>query len=256
MHFPIILLVVRFLSWIQASPIPDQVYDGITELCLSRRDMSDIFDYSEPGPEDSLFANSNVEPLRYEVSDLPQGSDLVNEGLESDLNFFSGDIAALPLDTALKDSNGQRKDACSAGSNSLPSSFKVLSPLPANPYIPSCELDYPTTLCCRGDAVPVPLGSANLGSQVLALPDLYNSDGLVHVGDCIICDCSHVAFGIQCQLTCRVSQLSGGDLSISHHYFLLQILSGRLLVLITDKAGVLKSATDNNMTTGQRRTPM
>ena len=197
MYFLIYVFVVQFPSLIQASPIPDQSYNGNTDLCLSRRDVSGIFDYSEPAPEDSLFANSDLGSLRYEVSNLPQGSDLINEGLEGDegdLSLLSEDIAALPLDTALKDSNGQRKDACSADSNSLPSGFKVLSPIPANPYLPSCEPNYPITLCCRGVPVPVPMDPGNLESQILALPDLVNSDDLVHVGDCIICDCSYSVF--------------------------------------------------------------
>lgn len=194
MSFLIFLFVIEFLSFIQASPIPDQVYDEQTDLCLSRRDISGIFDYSEPAPEDSLFANSDFESLHFEISNLPQGSDLSNEGLDDDLGFFLGDISALPLDTTPNDSNGRDKGACSVDSNSFPSGFKLLSPMPANPYIPKCEMDYPITLCCRGIAVPVPVGSADLGSQVLALPDLVNSDGLVNVGDCIICDCFHGAF--------------------------------------------------------------
>ena len=194
MSFLRFLFVVEFLSFIQASPISDQVYDEYTDLCLTRRDMSGIFDYSEPAPEDPLFANADLESLHYEVSNLPQGSDLSNEGFVDDLGFFPEDIAALPLDTAPNDSNGRGKGACSADSKSSPSGFKLLSPIPANPYIPKCELEYPITLCCRGLPVPVPMGPANLGSQVLALPDLINSDGLVNVGDCIICDCSHGAF--------------------------------------------------------------
>lgn len=196
-------VVVQFPSSFLASPIPDRAYDGNIDLCLSRRGLSGIFDYSEPASDDSLFANSDIESLPYEVSNLHQGSDLINEGLEGDLSFFSEDIVALALDTALKASNGQRKTACPADSNSLPSGFKVLGPIPANPYIPSCEPNYPITLCCRDIPVPVPMDPADLESQVLTLPNLVNSDGLVHVGDCIICDCSRGAFRKRYQLTSR-----------------------------------------------------
>lgn len=194
MYFLMYVFVVQFHSLIQASPIPGQSYNGNTDLCLSRRDVSGIFDYSEPAPEYSLFANSDLESSGYEISNSPQGSDLINEGLEGDLSFLSEDITAVPLDTALKDPNGHGKDACSAASNSLPSGFKVLDPIPANLYIPSCELDYPVTLCCRGIPVPVPMDPVNLEPKIPVLPDLVNSDDLVHVGDCIICDCSHSAF--------------------------------------------------------------
>lgn len=193
MYFLIFLLLVEYLSFIQASPIPDQVYDDNTEVCLSRREESGIFDSSETAPGNPLFANLDLQPLHYEVFNLAQDSGFSDEGPEGDLGFFSDDIAVLSLDTAPKDSSGQHKGACPADSNSLPSRLEILSPIPPNPYIPTCESEYPITLCCRGTPVPVPMSFANLGSQVLALPDLENSDGLVHVGDCIICEFSHGA---------------------------------------------------------------
>lgn len=182
------LVLVGFLLFTQASPIPDQRFDGNLDLCLSRRDVSSIFDYSETAPEDSLYTNSDLGPLHYEDFNLPLSSDLSNEGPEDDLDFLSYDFAALALDSAPNDSGGRRKGACSTDSNPLQSSFGGLSPIPANPYIPSCELDYPFTFCCRGIPIPVPRKATNLGSEVLALPDLDDSDDLVNVGECINCE--------------------------------------------------------------------
>lgn len=187
MYFLMFLFFVRFLPFTQPSPIPDQAYDENGDLCLSRREVSGIFDYSETAPEDSVFGH-------YEASGRSQDSDLSNEGLDGDLGFFSDDVAALPLDGAPEDPSGRRKGACPANSNSSPSGFEIFSPIPANPYIPSCELGYPFTLCCYGIPVPVPRGSAILGSGGLALPDLNEADGEVHVGECITCNFSHCAF--------------------------------------------------------------
>lgn len=194
MYFHLFLFIIAFLSLTQSSLIPDQVYDENTDLCLSRREESGFFDYSEIAPEDSLFGNLDPEPLSYELSNVPPGSGLSNEDLEPDLDLLSYDFAALPLDTDPTDSSGRRKGACSANSNSLPSGFELLSPIPANPFIPSCESEYPFTLCCKGIPVPSPGGSANLGSEVLALPNLDNPDGIVNVGECIFCNFFHWAF--------------------------------------------------------------
>lgn len=179
------LFLVLFLSLIKASPIPEQVIDGIPELCLSRREEPNSIDYSqfllgEPG-----FENLIPDPLPYEISILPPDSDLGNEGLQLDQGFFPYDVAAFPLETAPPDSSGRQKGTCSGASNPLPIGLENFNILP-NPFIPSCDAG-DLTLCCKGVPRPWPRDPADVKMNVLALPELDNPDGLVNVGECIIC---------------------------------------------------------------------
>ena len=256
MYFFILLLFLEISPFIQASPIPDQVFDEKMGLCLSRRELSGIFDNSGTTPEDSLFAYFDSEPLQYEPFHPVQGSDLSNEGLEGDLGFLSDDIAALPLDTAPKDSDSRRKGACPAYGNSLPSDFGVLSPIPANLFIPSCESAYPVTLCCRGIPVPVPSGSANLGSEVLALPALVNVDGDVHVGQCIICEFLLAPFEYHASLRVEIDSFPEEICQSQTTTFCCKYYRVGFFPLITDMLWGCWTATNNNMITGRRRTPM
>lgn len=183
MYFRVFLFVIAQLSVTKASPIPDQAYDEISGLCLSRREESSVIDNSDKITEDSLFGYSFDESSGYGLSDLPFDLVLSNQALDSDPGFISYDLA---LDNSPTDSNGQRKGSCPVDRNLLPSSFEIFNTLPPNPFIPSCDADH-YTLCCKGVPILSPEGSANLGSDVLALPDLENPDALVNVEECIFC---------------------------------------------------------------------
>ena len=183
MHFLVFIFVIAQLSVTKTRPVPDQVYDEISDLCLSRREESSVIDYSDIIPEDLPLGHFFDEALGYELPDLPFDSGLSNQGLDSDSGFISYDLA---LDTGPTDSNGQREGSCPAHRDLLPSGFESFNTLLPNPFIPLCDAD-DFILCCRGVPILMPEGSANLRSDVLALPDLENSDALVNVEDCIFC---------------------------------------------------------------------
>lgn len=183
MYFLLFIFVITQLSVTKTRPVPDQVYDEISDLCLSRREESSVFDYSDKIPEDSLFSYTFDATLDDGLPDLPFDLGLSNQGLDSDFAFISYDLA---LDTGPTDSNGQRKGSCPADRNLSPSSFESFNTLLPNPFIPLCDAD-DYILCCKGVPMLSPEGSANLRSDVLALPDLENSDALVNVEDCIFC---------------------------------------------------------------------
>jgi hypothetical protein len=174
----------------KASPVPEQVVDNNSELCLSRREEPSSVGYSEFLLGEPGFGDFIPEPLSYEIPNSPPDSGLSNEGQQLDQGFLPYDVAAFPLDTA-PDSSGRRKGSCPVTNNPLPiglENFNILS----NPFIPSCGAN-DFTLCCKGVPQPVPRGSADMGIDGLALPELNNPDGLVNVGECINCMLYHHA---------------------------------------------------------------
>ena len=201
-------LVIAFLFLTYASPIPDLVFDEVSNLCLNRREESMATDYSGMPPEDSIFKDSVPETLTYGLSEPYIDSGLSNEGLGSDSGFIPYDVAALPLDTNPTDSRSPQRKSCPANPDLLPDGFQIFNTMPPNPFIPSCEAAE-HTLCCAGIPEPSPEGSGNLGPESLALPNLEKADGLVNVKECIICTFSRRAFVI-----CTSSLANLGNFSV------------------------------------------
>jgi hypothetical protein len=182
------LIVIASLPLTKASPIPDLIFDEVSDHCLSRREEWTIYGYPELLPEDSSVEDFIPQPLPYELISLSQDLGLSNEGLDLDLGSFLYDSAALPLDT---DPIVRPKGSCPAYRNPSPSGFEF-NIIP-NPFIPSCEAPE-FTLCCTGIPVPWVGDSGDLGLDFLTLPYFGDTDGLVSVGECINCISSRHAF--------------------------------------------------------------